>query len=80
MLTELNRFDYFRIAAYQGLSPGALQVVTERIEPKRNLLNLDIPLTLPFQNDGLYTLLITGFRSDGSIEELPIPINVTVNE
>ena len=66
--------------AESGLSPGALQILEERVEPNRNLLNLDIPLTLPFRSDGLYTLLVTGFRPDGSIEELAIPINVTVEE
>ena len=77
-LAELNQFEYFRIAAYQGLSPGGLQILAEQVEPNRNLRNLDIPLTLPFQNSGLYTLLITGFRPDGSIDELSIPISVSL--
>ncbi|MFK7804474.1 MAG: transglycosylase domain-containing protein [Anaerolineae bacterium] len=77
-LTEIDQFDYFRIAAYAGLSPGALQILAERIEPNRNLPNLDILLELPFTTDGLYTLLVTGFRPDGSIEELAVPVNADV--
>ena len=78
-LAELNRFEYFRIASYQGLSPGALQILAERVEPKRNLLNLDIPLTFPTQESELNTLLITGFQEDGSIEELAIPVNIKID-
>ncbi|MFT5193483.1 MAG: membrane peptidoglycan carboxypeptidase [Cellvibrionaceae bacterium] len=77
-LRELNQFDYFRVAAYEGLSPGALQILAEQIKPSRNLLSFDILLTLPFQRDGLYTLLVTGFRPDGSIAELAIPVNADV--
>ncbi len=74
-LVELNSFDRFRVAAFQGLSPGKLQVLADDIKPLNNQRRINIPVQVPFRQNGLVTLLITGFRPDGSIDEVAIPIS-----
>ncbi len=75
-LDELGEFERFRVAAFQGLSPGQLEVLVDDIEPRSGRRSVVVPLTLPFEQPGLYTLLITGFRPDGSIDEVAIPISL----
>ncbi len=74
-LDELGEFDRFRVAAFQGLSPGQLEILVDDVTPRSGRRTVVIPLNLPFDQPGLYTLLVTGFRPDGTIDELAIPIS-----
>lgn len=75
-LDQAAEFDSFRVAFYVGLSPGRIEVIANGISPAQNRQNLSVPVQLPSHADGLITLLITGFRPDGSIAELALPVTV----
>ena len=59
-LSQAGEFETFRVAFYAGLSPGRIEVVADNISPAQNRRNLNIPIQLPDNADGLITLLITG--------------------
>jgi membrane carboxypeptidase/penicillin-binding protein len=67
-------FSYYRLAYFEGLAPDNLHMITE-------------PVTEPMANDvlaewdvgglnGLYTLLLTVVRHDGTFEDVTIPLTV----
>jgi membrane carboxypeptidase/penicillin-binding protein len=69
-----DNFSHYRLAYFSGLTPSDLQTIVERgVEPKRN----SVLGTWDISNlNGLYTLLLTVVRNDGSFEEISVPITV----
>lgn len=69
-----DNFAFYRLAYFEGLTPENLQTIADNVgEPKENapLAVWDVS-TL----DGLYTLLLTVVRSDGSFAEFSVPVTV----
>lgn len=69
-----DNFAFYRLAYFEGLQPAELQTITDNA-------------TTPVENgllgawdvselDGLYTLLLTVVRQDGSFDEVSLPITV----
>ncbi|MEM8858141.1 MAG: transglycosylase domain-containing protein [Chloroflexota bacterium] len=75
-LVTPQEFESFRIAFYEGLSPGRIEIVSENNSIRRNNSSLKIPIQFPDNLEGLITILITGFREDGSIAELAVPVSI----
>ncbi|MCA9982156.1 MAG: hypothetical protein KDD89_15030, partial [Anaerolineales bacterium] len=71
---RLDDFAYYRLAYFEGLTPGELRQIGEPItEPKENetLAEWDVG-----NLEGLYTLVLTAVRNDGTFEELSVPVTV----
>lgn len=72
---QTDDFAFYRLAYFAGLTPQTLQSVADNItETKANepLAIWDVS-TL---DDGLYTLLLTVVRNNGSFEEFSVPVTV----
>jgi hypothetical protein len=68
-------FAYYRLAVFPGLMPEAMQPIVERAETpvtEGQLAVWDTTLVA----DGLYTLLLTVVRADGTFDEVAIPVTV----
>ncbi len=69
-----ENFDYYRLAYFKGLTPANLQEITnnEREAKESELLgNWDVS-----NLNGLYTLLLTVIREEGSFVEVSVPVTV----
>ncbi|MCI0394743.1 MAG: transglycosylase domain-containing protein [Chloroflexi bacterium] len=69
-----DNFAYYRLAFFRGLTPADLQsIVEQETAPKRNeaLGVWDVS-----NLNGLYTLLLTVVRQDGSFDEVSLPVTV----
>lgn len=67
-------FDFYRLAYFEGLNANDLQPIVENVsEPKENerLGVWDVS-----NLNGLYTLLLTVMRQDGSFEEVNVQVTV----
>lgn len=67
-------FAFYRLAYFQGLTPQNLQSLADQVaEPKENE-----PLALWDVSglEGLYTLLLTAVRHDGSFAEFSVPVTI----
>ncbi len=66
-------FSTYRLAYFPGLMPEALQIIVESGTPVEGELGVwDTTL----MEDGLYTLLLTVIRQDGTFDEVAIPVTV----
>jgi membrane peptidoglycan carboxypeptidase len=69
-----DNFAFYRLAFFEGLTPENLQTLADNVaEPKENA-----PLAVwDVSNlEGLYTLLLTVVRGDGSFEEFSVPVTI----
>ena len=71
-------FSYFRLAYFPGLLPEAMQTLVERGESPVEAAELGIWDTTLVE-DGLYTLLLTVVREDGTFDEVAVPVVVGNN-
>jgi hypothetical protein len=72
-------FAYYRLAYFPDLFPEAMQALVERGETPiegGELIVWDTTLV----EDGLYTLLLTVIRQDGTFDEVAIPVTVANGE
>ncbi len=71
---QMDDFAYYRLAYFEGLTPGQLRQIGEPVtEPKENeTLGLWDVADL----EGLYTLVLTAVRNDGTFEELSAPVTI----
>jgi membrane carboxypeptidase/penicillin-binding protein PbpC len=69
-----ENFAYYRLAYFAGLTPVNLQTIVEQdAEEKRN----DVLGVWDVSNlNGLYTLLLTVVKEDGSFDEVSVPVTV----
>ena len=69
-----DAFAYYRLAYFAGLNPADLQAITA----EERGLKEDEPLGIWDTTglNGLYTLLLTMVRQDGSFEEVSIPLTI----
>lgn len=70
----LENFAYYRLAYFAGLTPTELRTVVEGVtQPVTNgpLATWDVE-----NLHGLYTLLLTAVRQDGSFSEVSVPVTV----
>jgi membrane carboxypeptidase/penicillin-binding protein PbpC len=67
-------FSRYRLAYFQGLTPDNVQVIVDEVTPQ----NGQNPLGNWDAGDlnGLYTLILTAFREDGTFEEVSVPVTV----
>ena len=70
-----NDFAYYRLAFFPGLLPEAMTVLVERGETAVTDGELGVWDTT-LVDDGLYTLLLTVVRADGTFDEVAIPVMV----
>ncbi|MFZ0544516.1 MAG: transglycosylase domain-containing protein [Candidatus Promineifilaceae bacterium] len=69
-----DNFAYYRLAYFSGLTPVDLQTIADQVtEEKRN----DVLGSWDVSNlNGLYTLLLTVVKTDGSFDEVSVPVTV----
>ncbi|MGH2536832.1 MAG: penicillin-binding protein [Candidatus Promineifilaceae bacterium] len=72
-----DQFAYYRLAYFPGLTPAELRLIADQVtEPKTGALlgiwNVD-------DLNGLYTLVLTVVRRDGSFNEVSLPLTVDNN-
>ena len=72
---EGDDFAYYRLATFPGLLPEEMTVLVERGETAVTNGELGVWDTTLVDN-GLYTLLLTVVRSDGTFDEVAIPVTV----
>lgn len=70
-----DQFAYFRLAYFPGLLPEAMQTVVARNETPVASAELGVWDTTLLE-DGLYTLLLTVVRGDGTFDEVAVPLTV----
>ena len=68
-------FAYYRLAVFPGLLPEEMVVLVERGEAAVANGELGVWDTT-LLDDGLYTLLLTVVRGDGTFDEVAIPVTV----
>ncbi|MCB0034322.1 MAG: transglycosylase domain-containing protein, partial [Anaerolineales bacterium] len=71
---RVDDFAYYRVAYFEGLTPTTLQTLADNItETKENepLATWDVG-----NLNGLYTLLLTVVRNDGTFEEVSVPVTI----
>ncbi len=68
-------FAYYRLAYFAGLLPEEMQLIVERGETAVEDGELGVWDTT-LLDDGLYTLLLTVVRADGTFDEVAIPVTV----
>ncbi len=68
-------FVYYRLAYFPGLQPEGLRIIVERGETAVVDGELGVWDTT-LLDDGLYTLLLTVVRADGTFDEVAIPVTV----
>jgi penicillin-binding protein 1A len=68
-------FAYYRLAYFPGLLPEEMVVLVERDETAVTNSELGVWDTT-LVDDGLYTLLLTVARADGTFDEVAIPVTV----
>ncbi|MFN2189608.1 MAG: penicillin-binding protein, partial [Candidatus Promineifilaceae bacterium] len=69
-----DNFSNYRVAFYEGLSPTQINVIAEGISDQKE----DAPLAVWDVSDleGLYTLMLTVMRHDGTFDEVSVPVTV----
>jgi hypothetical protein len=69
-----ENFAYYRLAYFAGLTPVNLQTIVEQVSEEKDQAVLG---TWDVNNlNGLYTILLTIVREDGSFEEVSVPVTV----
>lgn len=72
--TGVEEFDHYRLAYFEGLTPTTLQIIADDVRAEREeafLGEWDVS-----NLNGLYTLLLTVVRENGTFEEVSIPVTV----
>jgi membrane carboxypeptidase/penicillin-binding protein PbpC len=69
-----DNFSNYRLAFFEGLAPTEIHVIAEGVTEQKE----DAPLALWDVSNlsGLYTLLLTVIRNDGTFEEVSVPVTV----
>jgi membrane peptidoglycan carboxypeptidase len=69
-----DNFSNYRLAFFEGLAPTEIYVIAEGVAEQKE----DAPLALWDVSNlsGLYTLLLTVIRNDGTFEEVSVPVTV----
>jgi hypothetical protein len=69
-----GNFSNYRVAYFEGLSPADIHVIAENVTDEKE----NAPLALWDVRDlnGLYTLLLTVIRNDGSFDEYSVPVSI----
>lgn len=70
-----DKFAYYRLAYFPGLLPDAMQTLVARGETPVEAAEMGVWDTT-LLDDGLYTLLLTVVRQDGTFDEVAIPVSV----
>jgi membrane peptidoglycan carboxypeptidase len=71
---RVDDFSHYRLAYFEGLDPTNLQVIADNIREQKN--NEPLAAWDVGELDGLYTLLLTAFRRDGSFVEANVQVTV----
>ncbi len=69
-----DNFAYYRLAYFQGLTPANLKSITDDVSIERE--NEILGVLDARELSGLYTILLTVVRRDGSFEEASVPVTV----
>jgi membrane peptidoglycan carboxypeptidase len=69
-----DNFAHYRLVYFQGLTPANLKSITSDVPVERENEILGVWDTS--QLNGLYTILLTVVRQDGSFEEASVPVTV----
>ena len=72
--TRTDNFAYYRLAYFQGLDPNNLVTIADNIAAERN--NEVLGVWDVSELDGLYTLLLTVVRNDGSFTEVNVQVTI----
>ncbi len=72
-------FSYYRLAYFPDLLPEAMQTLVARGETPVESAELGVWDTTLVE-DGLYTLLLTVVREDGTFDEVAVPVTVENNQ
>jgi membrane carboxypeptidase/penicillin-binding protein len=67
-------FRYYRLAYFEGLTPNQLETIADQVRVTRN--NEMLAVWDTSELNGLYTLLLTVVRRDGSFDEVTLPVTV----
>jgi membrane carboxypeptidase/penicillin-binding protein len=69
-----DHFSYYRLAYFAGLTPANMQTIGEEVTEQRE--NDILGVWDVSHLNGLYTLLLTVVRHDGTFEEASVPVTV----
>ncbi len=69
-----DNFAFYRLAYFAGLTPQNLQSLADNVAETRE--NAPLAVWDVTNLDGLYTLLLTVVRQDGSFEEFSVPVTI----
>lgn len=73
-----DNFAYYRLAYFRGLSPTDIQMIADNVTEQKD--NTVLGVWDVSNLDGLYTLLLTVVRGDGTFDEISIPLSVDNTE
>lgn len=71
-----DNFAYYRLAAFPGLLPEAMQTIVDPVEIPVTDGQLGVWDTTQLA-DGLYTVLLTVVKQDGTFAEVAVPVTVS---
>jgi len=69
-----DNFRFYRLAFFEGLTPTHLESIVEEVNVTRS--NETLAVWDVSQLDGLYTLLLTVVRRDGTFDEVSLPVTI----
>jgi hypothetical protein len=72
-----DNFQYYRLANFEGLTPTQLETIVDQVSVTRK--NETLAVWDTSELNGLYTLLLTVVRRDGSFDEVTLPVTVDNN-
>ncbi|MGB3713940.1 MAG: transglycosylase domain-containing protein [Candidatus Promineifilaceae bacterium] len=69
-----GNFSNYRLAYFEGLAPSDIHVIAEGVTEQKE----DAPLAMwdVSELNGLYTLLLTVLRNDGTFDEFSLPVTI----
>jgi hypothetical protein len=71
---KAENFAYYRLAYYDGLTPGALHVIADQVTEQKEMAALGAWDVSGL--DGLRTLVLTVVKQDGTFDEVSVPLTV----
>ncbi|MDX1664864.1 MAG: transglycosylase domain-containing protein [Candidatus Promineifilaceae bacterium] len=71
---ELEDFSHYRLAFFEGLTPDDIMVISDSVLEERS--GAVVGVWDVGELDGLYTLLLTVVRTDGTFEEASVAVTV----
>ncbi len=69
-----DNFRFYRLAFFEGLTPTQMESIAEEVNVTRS--NETLAVWDVSQLDGLYTLLLTVVRRDGTFDEVSLPVTI----